>query len=365
MKETAIENKLKQLRVAVAFNVKPDVSESPENEDSDEPPSGELPERHIDRFAEWDSLETINAVGSALATHHNVSLINADVNAYDRFRALRPDIVFNMAEGLLTSSRELQIPAMLDFLSIPYTGSDPLTLGIALDKVRTKEILGYHGIATPPFVFAEDGYLPDPFPLKLPVMVKPLNEGSSKGIYESSLAETMEELHREVRRIAGDYHEPAIIEEFLPGREFTVALLGNGASLQALPVVEIRHDQLPSTAKPIYGYEAKWIYDTTDKPLEIFSCPAVLNAQLESEIKNLAVSAFITLRCRDWARVDIRLDANEKPQVIEINPLPGILPKLEENSCFPKAARAAGIGYVEMINKVLDSAAERYGLYER
>ncbi len=316
-----------------------------------------------DLYAEWDDIHTIRAVEAALARRHRVTLVEADLDAFGTFRALRPDLVFNMAEGLLGSSREAQIPAVLDMLALPYTGSDPVTLGICLDKRRTKEILTWHGVPTPSF-FVVESLLQIPSRLRYPLMVKPILEGSSKGVTDKALVRDRRALVRQIEWVLATYGQPALVEEFLPGREFTVALLGNGDSLQALPIVEINLGALPAGVSPIYSYEAKWIWDTEENPLEIFSCPASLEPLLARRIEEICKQAFRALGCRDWCRIDVRLDQRGLPQVIELNPLPGILPRPEQNSCFPKAARAAGLSYDELILNVVDAAAERLGLYE-
>jgi D-alanine-D-alanine ligase len=169
-------------------------------------------------------------------------------------------------------------------------------------------------------------------------------------------------LTNEVERILSEYTQPALIEEFLPGREFTVAILGNGKTAQVLPIVEINFNEFPEDFIPMYSYEAKWILDTKENPLDVFTCPAELDKNLETKIKDTALRAYNILRCRDWSRIDIRLDKNGEPNIIEINPLPGILPNPEENSCFPKAARAVGLNYNDMINSVLLEAAKRYNI---
>jgi D-alanine-D-alanine ligase len=268
-----------------------------------------------------------------------------------------------MAEGLLGNSREAQIPAMLDMLGIPYTGSDPVTLGICLDKRRTKEILAWHGIPTPRFSTVTD-LTQIPSRLRYPMMVKPILEGSSKGVTDSALVRDRRALVRQLEWVLDSYRQPAIIEEFLPGREFTVALLGNGPNLRVLPIVEINLESLPAGVNPIYSYEAKWIWDTEEKPLSIFTCPAPLDPLLQRKIEELCKRTFRVLGCRDWCRIDVRLDARGEPYVIELNPLPGILPRPEQNSCFPKAARAAGLSYEELILAVVDAAAERLNLQQ-
>lgn len=307
-------------------------------------------------------METVNAVRNAIAERYDVLMVEANDQAFQKLLENRPFFAFNMAEGLVGPSREAHVPAILEMLGIPYLGSDPLTLAICLDKSRTKEILSYYHIPTAPFSLVQsmDGF--EDVRVKFPSMVKPLHEGSSKGIYNSCVVRTPEELEREVRIVLETYRQPALVEEFLPGREFTVALLGNGSDLRVLPIVEIKFDALPDGVNPIYSYEAKWIWDTTDKPLEIFECPARLTPGLKEDIESVCVRAYGALRCRDWSRIDVRLDGDGRPHILEVNPLPGILPRPEDNSCFPKAARAANMTYNQLINAVLDIALNRCGL---
>jgi D-alanine-D-alanine ligase len=319
-------------------------------------------DRANDLYIEWDTIETVNAVKAALAERYSVTMIEGNEDAYQKLRENRPDFAFNMSEGLYGAFREAQIPAILEMLQIPYLGSDPLTLSVCLDKARAKEILSYHDIPTAPFTVIRSMEQFDDARVKFPVIVKPLHEGSSKGIYNSCVVRNTEELEREVRIVLATYNQPALVEEFLTGREFTVALLGNGDDVRTLPVVEMKFDALPPGMNPIYSYEAKWIWDTTEKPLEIFRCPADLDEDLQDEIETICKDAYRVLNCRDWSRIDVRLDANGRPHILEINPLPGILPRPEDNSCFPKAARVAGMSYSQLINGVLDIAMDRCGL---
>lgn len=247
-------------------------------------------------------------------------------------------------------------------MNIPYTGSDPITLGICHDKSRAKEILSYYKIPTPEFLLIspQDDYSFIDFPL--PAIVKPVAEGSSKGIFNSSVVFNIEELKNRINQIHSSYNQPALIEKFLTGREFTVAILGNGRSAKVLPIIEMKFDELPENILPIYSYEAKWILDTRENPLDIYECPANIDESLRNKIEEVALKTFNVLRCRDWSRIDIRLDEDGIPNILEINPLPGILPDPKDNSCFPKSARTAGMTYSEMINAVLNEAIKRYGL---
>jgi D-alanine-D-alanine ligase len=323
--------------------------------EEDEPP---LPH---DMLAECDSDEMIAAVGQALSERHQVVFIESDDKAYVRLKRQRPHLVFNMAERVVGPNRESHIPTICEMLDIPYTGSDPLTLGICLDKSRAKEILSYHRIPNPAFWIVESASA-IPAGVRLPAIVKPMFEGSSKGIKNNSLVQSLGELYERVEEVIATYRQPAIVERFLAGREFTVGVLGNDPSYEVLPIVEIDHTQLPSGAAPVYSYEAKWLWDTPEKPLDIFKCPAPIPAVLRAKIENLVVRTCRVLRVRDWARIDVRLDEKGEPNILEVNPLPGILPKPEDNSCLPKAARTAGYSYSDLIHRVVEEASKRYGL---
>ncbi len=335
------------MKIGVTYNLKKEVK-------------GNLPQ---DYYAEWDDMETIEAVRDALLEKHDeVVLIEADESAYERLRQTKPDMVFNMAEGLGGESREAHLPSIMELLNIPYTGSAPLTLSLCLNKARAKEVLSYYGIPTPRFIVAETSAIEFERYLNFPMIVKPLYEGSSKGIRNDSVVYSTQELRRKIDFIISMYRQPAIVEEHVGGREFTVAILGNGSRLKVLPLVEIDFSALPSGATPIYSYEAKWVFDRPDKPLDIFICPAKIDDRLRKAIEEVSRDAFRALQVRDWCRIDIRLDSTGVPNVLELNPIPGILPDPKSNSCFPKAARAAGMSFSTLINTVVDIARQRYGV---
>lgn len=350
----------KKLKVALTYNVKPEENITGERKPLSS--NSTSLKNFNDTYAEWDSIDTVNAIRDALVLRHDVTMIEANENAFEKFRSLKPEIVFNVAECAHGSSREAQIPAMLDMLRIPYSGSDPLTLTTCLDKARTKEVLTYHNIPTSRFLLVETLTDLEKFDLAFPVIMKPVAEGSSKGIFDTSFVNNFDELKTRITELFAEYNQPFLVEEFLPGREFTVAMIGNGDEAQVLPIIELNLHELPSHLAPIYSYEAKWVVDTKDNPLNIFSCPAKISDELAAKISDVALRTFKVLRCKDWSRIDIRLDASGEPNVIEINPLPGVLPDPEDNSCFPKAARTAGLSYSDMINKVLESAAKRHNL---
>jgi D-alanine-D-alanine ligase len=340
-------------RIGLAFNKKPDETASPaQTSGNGSGPAG------ADLYAEWDDEVTIAALEAALAGAGEVIRLEATEDFPFRLREAKPDIVFNVAEGLWGPNREAHVPALCEFWGVPYTGSDPLTLAICLDKGRTKEILAYHGVATADFTVVPPGGPLSRIP-SLPVFVKPVHEGSSKGITQASLCRTRAEVGRAIGQVWRQYRQPALVERWLPGREFTCALLGNGAATRVLPVVEVDFAALPRGAAPMYSYEAKWIWDVPEQPLQIFRCPAPLSRGLARQIEQTVLAAYRVLRCRDWARIDVRCDARGVPHILEINPLPGVLPDPAMNSCFPKAARAAGLDYGDMIRAVLRAGAAR------
>jgi len=162
------------------------------------------------------------------------------------------------------------------------------------------------------------------------------------------------------------YEQAVLIETYLPGPEFTVAILGNNGDVRCLPIVGFDFATLPAGAPPVYGYEAKWIWDTREHPLDIFQCPpAGAPESLCREVERVALDAYRALGCRDWCRIDVRVDRFGVPNVVELNPLPGIIPDPAMNSCFPKAARVAGYSYDELIQEVFRIAWKRIEATER
>ena len=318
-----------------------------------------------DEFAEWDSAETIAAVERALCAFGPVVRLEANEEFPERLRRERPAIVFNIAEGLHGVNREAHVPAICEFFDVPYSGSDPFTLSLCLDKARAKETLAFHGVPTAAFALVHRlGDLDSAAcrALAFPLFAKPVHEGSSKGITERNYCRTPLELREQTAWLLDRYQQPVLVEEFLPGAEFTCAVLGNGGAARMLPVVSINFAALPEGAVPVYGYEAKWVWDRPENPLEMFECPARIDERLRAAIERVTLGAYRALGCRDWSRVDVRLDARGAPRVIEVNPLPGILPRPEDNSCLPKAARAAGLSYDALIQSCLLAAAARQGV---
>ncbi len=333
-------------KIAVVFNLKKE-------------PAQNMPE---DFYAEFDNLSVPTAIKEAIEKKgFDVEIVEANEDFFEKIRYGNYDFVFNIAEGLNGGSRESQVPAILDMLGIPFTGSGVFTQALTLDKRRTKEILQYYGVATPKFqIFTSWNQKLDP-ELQFPLFVKPNGEGSSKGIRNDSLVTNEEELRKKLRFVMNNYNQPALVEEYLEGREFTVAILGNSPP-KVMPIVEVTFDYLPEHVHKFDSYEVKWIWDSPNNPVDPVICPANVSKELEKMIKATALKTFKVLGCVDLARIDIRLDKNGIPNVLEINALPGLMPDPLENSRFPKACFTAGMTYDEIIITVLSEAMKRYSL---
>jgi len=344
----------------------------------------------LDRTAEFDSAQTIETLRAAIATHgHEVVLIEADADAYEQLRASRADLVFNIAEGIRGEDREAQIPAMLEMLGMPYTGSGPLALALGLHKGKTKEILSWHGIPTPAFQVVTCADEIDTTSLTFPLIVKLLHEGSSMGLSYDAVVETHDALADRITSVTHAYAQPVIVESFIDGREFTVPVLGNTPP-RALPPVEVLFSgprpitlfqpddpiilrlaqaQGQRIAEPVsYRFspdQALMLLRTEDGgeleiPVSLTTsvCPADIPAELETRLQDTAIRAFQALECRDWGRVDMRVGSDGIPQVLELNPIAGIDPTY----WLPRSASAAGMDYATLIRTILDAACQRYGL---
>lgn len=317
----------------------------------DTPEEGEPP----DANAELDAEHTIAAVAAALRwAGHEVVLIEGDQNVAARLLERPLDIAFNMCEGLRGDSRESQVPALLEMLGIPYTGSNVLSLAVSLDKPTAKKLLACHGVPTPRFRVVPPGGRADLRGLRFPLFVKPAHEGSSMGITPDSVCHDRASLDEQVSRVHRLYRQEALVEEFIDGREFTVGIVGNTDPL-ILPILEINFQLCPPEHGPVYSYQFKTEWDAD----EYYLCPAPVSDELAARLRQTALDAYRALGCRDVGRVDIRLGRNGVPQVLEVNPLPGLTPAFSD---LPRAAVAAGMHYEELVNLILEAALARYGL---
>ncbi len=327
------------LRVALLYNLKYETQDS-----DDDPP---------DLLAELDSASTIEAIREALVqAGYEVSGLEGTPAALFPLMHGSFDLAFNICEGYRGRNREAQIPALLEMIGLPYTGSDVLTLAISLDKPITKKILLHEGIPTPRFQVFHDATCPLDQTLIFPLIVKPAHEGSSMGISANSRVNDESALRRQVDFICRTYKQPALVEQFIAGREFTIGIIGNDPDVSTLPIMEIDFSSVPSSANNMYTYQFKKEWTAREN----FLCPAPLNEEGAEVMRGLAKRAFGALGCRDFARVDFRLCEDGSPYVIEVNPLPGLAPGYSD---FPVSAEAAGIAYPELIALLADTTLRR------
>ena len=350
-----------RLRVGLIYNLKHHISLEP----------GAPP----DALVEYDSIETIQALEDAiLAGGHQVIPLEADKTFVDTVRQAMPDICFNIAEGLEGDARESHVPALLEMLDIPYTGSKVLAHAISLDKAAAKRIWRDLGLPTAPFQVFYRGEEPLDPQLVFPLFVKPVHEGTGMGINSHSIVHDEAELWHQVRWVIHTYNQPALVETYMPGREFTVGLIGNtrnqvfrkkpGSSpwnelynergFHLFPVLEI--DASASVGQGLYDATSK-SYKPGEDGAPIYLCPADIPAILEVELKQLAIAAFEAIGALDLGRVDFRLGSDGRPYLLEINTLPGLNPTVSDLCIM---ARAEGLHYTDLINQILHLAVDRY-----
>jgi len=313
-----------------------------------------------DYYSEFDSKETIEAIAGGLRSGGNeVFLVEADKGLLNWFQNNKVDVVFNIAEGLNGESRESQVPAILDFLGIPYTGSGVLALSVSLNKALTKRLFEQAGIPTPKYKLITDPEVVLDDGLRYPLIVKPNSEGSGKGITITSVVRNKAELAREVEKTARIYRQEILVEEFIEGRELTVGILGNYPPA-TMPILEIDFSNCKASGEFFYTWKIKEFEKEVEEGRGLspnWHCPARLNEVQTKTVKETAIKAFSCIGCLDLSRVDIILDKNGVPYVLEVNPLPGLDPV---DSNFPYIAKCAGLNYADLMNKILEVAVERH-----
>lgn len=309
--------------------------------------------RTEDCEAEYDSIETVHAIQAALTQGGaQVYLMEAAPDLPDKLLQTPIDLAFNIAEGFHGRGREAQIPALLNMLGIPFTGSDETTLCLALDKALTKRLLATYHIRTPRYALLEPEDARRLPPLRYPVIVKPNAEGSSKGISGASVVQSPQELRVLFRKNLALYGEAMLAEEYIEGREFTIGLLGNGRELRVFAPMEICYKQPTQGDFHVYDYTVKQDYQRYVS----YACPAALEAVQEQAMAKMARRAFEALGCRDFARADFRMAADGKIYFIEINPLPGLAPGYGD---YPMLAAFCGVPYDTLVQSVALAAVRR------
>jgi len=302
-----------------------------------------------EQTAEFDRVDAIDAIEAALISLgcHCMRIGRIQELTERLVRGERWDLVFNIAEGLHGIGREAQVPALLDAYGIPYTFSDPLVLSLTMHKGLTKHAVRDMGIATPDFAVVRCNADIDDVRLSFPLFAKPIAEGTSKGITTASKVHSREELIQRCQELLAEFQQPILVETFLPGREFTVGIVGTGHEATVLGVMEILLGAQADT--DIYTYANKSQYETRVRY-------QLANGQLAADAKQIALTVWQRIGCRDAGRVDVRCDAAGNIQFLEVNPLAGLNPN---HSDLPIMCRLAGIPYRELIRMILDSAVTR------
>ena len=309
----------------------------------------------LDFNAEFDTMATINLIKSAiLAGGHEVELIGNFENLLKRLPDLGVDIVFNICEGVGLRNREAQVPVVLERYGIPYVGSDGLTMSLSLDKVMTKKILEKESIPTPRYVTINkviDTINLDH--LRFPLITKLRWEGTSKGLTDKSVVHNVDELNEQVKYLFNTYKNCAVlIEELIIGSEFTVPLIGN-EPVEALAPAQVLIRNQYDVGEMIYTFQM-----ATDPEVIDYVCPAPISQQLDRKLRNIAIDTYKAVDCKDFGRVDIRVDREGNPYVLEINPLPS----LAADDVFAISPKTEGLDYNSVINRIIHQALKRHQL---
>ncbi len=308
--------------------------------------------------AEYDTTDTVEAIRQVLEDLGcKVEMLEADKGFITNLQKAGPDIVFNIAEGLLGRGREAHIPAILSFLGVPYTGSDETALGIALDKALTKRIMSSYGIRTPKYQLVKDVKFRLRKDMTFPIIIKPNVEGSSKGISDTAVVDDIAALEELVGRNILVYRQPMLLEEYIDGREFTVGIAGNDADTVVFSPMEVKYrdETLNERKHNVYSYNVKKDFK---RHIE-YECPPAIEPEIMQRMMDAARRVFKALLCRDFSRVDFRMSRGGDIYFIEINPLPGLAPGYSD---YILLAGFNGYGYKDIIRMVFNSALKRYGM---
>ncbi len=309
----------------------------------------------VDGNAEFDKPQTIDDLASIFESFgHTVIKIGNVQNLLAQIKTLDVDIVFNIHEGIGDRNRESQVPSILDLYKIPFSGSDALTLGITLDKMVAKKCFIADGVPTPRYFVAYNTQnLEKLNTIGFPLIVKTMWEGTSKGLSEKSRVEDFAGLKRQVKLIIEKYKQPALVEEFISGTEFTVGVIGN-ENPKAMPVAQVCIGGNIDLGDNFYTFELTQGNDVR------YVCPAQISPQLTKKMQDISVAAYQSVGCRDYGRVDFRVDQKGNPYVLEINPLPS-LDRKDVFNLFPKVI---GTTFENILQQILNLALKRYGLID-
>jgi D-alanine-D-alanine ligase len=292
----------------------------------------------------------VEGVYNAISKKYEVKKIPFDGNFFENIKDI--DFIFNLATGGGKEGRQIHVPAILDLLNIPYTGSTAFVHTICLDKFVTKVILSFYGISTPKFILIKENEdIPSNFSLNFPVIVKPVREGGALGLTKDSVVYDFEGVKKCVNRIHKEFNEPALVEEFIEGKEVTCGIIGNKDEIEVLPLLEIDFYSLPDDVEKFYSYRVKNEIENIK-----YYCPARLEKDVEEKVKEGAIKAFEALGLRDYTRMDIRIK-NGEYFILEVNSLPLLVPNYSD---ILKMAEKVGYSYDDFVLKILEIAIKRY-----
>ena len=308
--------------------------------------------------SEFDSPETIQAIGNAIRENgYDLTGIEMNRNMADELLSAKTDVVFNIAEGFQHRTREAQVPAICDLLGIEHTGGDATCLAITLDKEVTNKLVANEGILVPKSRVIRKASQLQRLHLKYPIIAKPIFEGTSKGIYENSVASNLVELERVVERLGNSISSGILCEEYVRGREFTVGVLGT-ESLRILGPSEIVFKDRGNNSPrfPVYSFEAKQAPNPVDNEYFEIQCPADITKAMDLRIRRFARRCFRIVQCRDVARIDFKITEKGEIYFIEINPLPGLSPGYSDLAIL---ADKTGMSYPDLVGSILKPAVRR------
>jgi D-alanine-D-alanine ligase len=303
-----------------------------------------------DKFLDKNKSLMVDGVYNAISKKYEVKKIPFDEKFFENIKDI--DFVFNLATSGGKEGRQIHVPAILDLLNIPYTGSTAFVHTICIDKFVTKVILSFYKISTPKFILIKENEdIPSNFSLNFPVIVKPVREGGALGLTKDSVVYDFEGVKKCVNRIHKEFNEPALVEEFIEGKEVTCGIIGNKDEIEVLPLLEIDFYSLPDDVEKFYSYRVKNEIENIK-----YYCPARLDKNIEDKVKEGAIKAFKALGLRDYTRMDIRIK-NGEYFILEVNSLPLLVPNYSD---ILKMAEKVGYSYDDFVLKILEIAIKRY-----
>jgi D-alanine-D-alanine ligase len=318
-----------------------------------EPVAGRSNERVSEESVQQAAQDVFDAVSNLGYRASMLPLQRSIAGFLDRLKGLKPDVIVNLCEGFRGWPKfEHNVAGLFELLDVPFTGGGSRALAYCIDKFKTKAILRSHGLPVANGTLAVSA--DQAKGLAFPMIVKPNAEDASLGVYADSVVSNLHTLAEQIKKVNSTYKQPALVEEFLEGREFNVAVKGH-ATPEALPVSEIDFSTMPEGQPHILGYEAKWFDEHILNKTTVPVCPAKIDDAIKEKLQNLAKAAFLAMGCRDYARVDFRMNTKGEALILEVNPNPDI----SRGAGYARALRAAGIDYMDFWQELVENARKR------